>query len=97
MEPAGALLVFCHTTNATFDVMGVLGMSLGVLLWSLVMTLRDGGTRLIGACGLFIGTAVPAVLISGHLAMTLHGTGAFLLAQVAWTIATATQLIRGQI
>ncbi len=100
MEPLRALLVFCHTANATLDVMGIVGMSIGVFLWSLLLmaTRRsDGGTRIIGALGVLIGAALPVLLIAGHPAMTMHGMGAFLLAQMLWNMAVATQMIRGRI
>jgi len=98
LETVNLLFTLCHEANVVCDHIGIVGLSIATLLWSVALLTRQmSGGIAIGAIGLLIGAAAPLLLLAGHLHMNIHGMGAFLLAQAIWQIAVAVQLIRDRI
>ena len=71
--------------------------SVAVMMWSGALAMRPGTMRAIGIAGLVAGAAPVAALAAGHLPMSIHGFGAFVLVQAAWYLAVAVQLLHGRL
>lgn len=94
-EAARGLLMFCHAANLACDHLGVIGMSAGIVAWSIVFLHRGRSTRTLGILGV-VGGIVPVVaLLAGQLPMTVHGFGAFVLVQAVWGVMAAVWMLRG--
>ncbi|MGH7242847.1 MAG: hypothetical protein ACREJD_05460 [Phycisphaerales bacterium] len=97
LESLRPLLVLTTEANHACDHLGIVFQSASLVLWSIALVRRTGGTRTIGMLGLLVGVGAPALLFAGRLPMTVHGFGAFMLATTIWYIAIGVQMIRGRI
>ena len=92
-----AILALCIEANGTLARIDVFATSTAVLLWSAVLAMRPGPGRGVGIFGLICGAGPLVALLAGRLPMNIHGFGAFILAQVIWTLAVAVLLVRGRV
>jgi len=76
---------------------GAVAWAGGIASWSLRLLAFPGGNRIIGGAGLLIGTGTIFLLVSGLLALDVHGFLAIVASQTAWTMAVGAQLIRGRL
>lgn len=95
LESLRPLLRLCWHANQALAKLGELGRGLGVVLWSLAM-LRVRSNPVLGAFGVATGGLPGAALLLGALRLDLHGAMMALLAGAAWSLALATQLLRGR-
>ena len=72
---------------------GVVGMSLGVLLWSIGMLQQTNPWRLAGVIGLCVGGIGVIGILSGQLRATVPGMIFFVATQSAWNIAVGKRLL----
>jgi hypothetical protein len=95
-EAAQPVLALCRAANQTLARADVLALSLAVLWWSCVLLQRRRAV-LIAILGIPCAAVPLLALATGHLSMTVHGVGAFFLAQAIWSLAIATRLLRGNL
>jgi hypothetical protein len=93
-ESLHQLLRYTGAINQAFAAVFVVASSAAVVLWSAAIIRSGALSRGVGVAGLVIGGAGLVLFLSGHLRLNVHGFGAFLLAQAAWTVAAALQLIQ---
>lgn len=72
---------------------GVFGLSLAVLLWSLELIWRARARSAVGALGLIVGISPIILLLMGRLPLSFGGMLAFVVSQAAWYLAIALQMI----
>ena len=96
IEKLRPLMSLCLEGNRVLSQMMVVGVSAGVLLLSVALVRRAHG-RGLGILGIVCASLPLAALVAGRLPMSVHGFGAFVLLQVVWYLAVATQMIRGRI
>lgn len=90
----GPALRLCSVTNATLARVDVIGLSVAAILWGAVLVTRRGVPRLLGVVGLAAGAA-PLILLSlGHLPMSVHGFGLFVMVQSVWGVSAGAFLMR---
>jgi len=101
--PAGDLDSFLATMQMLFLALaaaarlGVVGLSLAVVLWSLTLVWRPGALSAIGALGLVLGIVPIVLLFTGRLPVHFHAMLAFVVSQVIWYFAIGIQLIRRRV
>lgn len=93
MESIRPILAFCMEANHACDFIGVFGLSLALAAWS--CSLWRDGVRGLAVVGLAAGIGAPALLLLGKLPMSVHGFGAFVLAQTVWMVGVGFQMWRG--
>lgn len=91
------VLELCHEFSHILSQAGVIGMSAGTLLWSIVLAHRPGAARLLGALGALCSVVPLALLFVGRLPMNVHGFGLFVLMQGVFGVAVGVQLLRARI
>jgi hypothetical protein len=91
VEAMGAIL---WEINRVTALLGVLGMSLGVLLWSLAMLEQKHPWRVPGGLGVCVGLVGVIGVLSGHLEATVLGMIWFVSMQVVWNIFTGLKTIK---
>jgi hypothetical protein len=96
IEQLSPILGLCAVTGSLLAQIDMVGMSVAAVLWSILLLRRAGATRAIGVLGLLCGLLPLLALVTGHLPMSLHGFGTFILAQAIWYLAIAIQLVRGR-
>ncbi len=95
--PAGPSLIhdllrFEWYLNQAFATLGVALLSAAIALWALAWPGKDALGAAIQIAGLVVGIGVFTWLVSGTLELDVHGMGAVVLAQGAWTILAALGL-----
>lgn len=95
MEAAAPIFRFGFEVNQALAKIGATAQSVGIFLWSWVLLLRAGApkwVRAVGALGLAVGAFPVLGLVSGSLALDVHGMLAVVVAQAVWTIAIGAWL-----
>jgi hypothetical protein len=82
-----------HVNQACARVL-VCASSAGIALVSVALLRR--GARVLGAYGLVLAAVTLAALLSGHLRLDVHGFGAVVLGQAAWSIGAGVLLLRAR-
>ncbi len=77
--------------------LGVFGLALAVMLWSLALVWRAEGKSAVGALGLVAGVVPFVLLLTGRLSIQFHDMMAFIVSQATWYLAVAVQLIRNRL
>jgi hypothetical protein len=90
------LLALCMETNQALARAGVVAIAAAVVLWSIAMLRRADGYRAVGGVGLACGVLPLVAMAAGHLPMSVHGFGAFVLLLAVWYVAAGVQLVRGR-
>ena len=88
------LMGYTHEWNQAFAAINVVAASAAILLWSIAILKSGAMPRALAYAGIAIGILVPAVVISGHVRLEIHGFGAIVFLHGAWTIAVAAFLFR---
>lgn len=90
----GAAFNLAGSIAATWAGVGAVGMSAGILAWSLRLLRLAGAARIVGVGGILLGLATIALLVAGVLILNVHGFLLLVLSQTIWTIAIGVLLIR---
>jgi len=93
VESVRPLLSLCMEANHACDFIGVFGLSLALAAWS--YSLWRDGARGLAVLGILAGIGAPTLLLLGKLPMSVHGFGAFVLAQTIWMVGVGYQMWRG--
>ncbi len=93
-ELTHALLDYTHDLNQAFAKLYACASSVAIALWSVAALRSDRFSRGFGVLGLLVGLLGTLAVLSGHLRLDVHGLGALVLAQGAWTIWAAARLVR---
>lgn len=88
------VLSLCHHGSMVFAKGGVIAMSCAVLIWSADL-LRIKGGRLAAIVGILCAGGALLAQATGHMSMSVHGFGAFVISQSMWYGTVAWRLIRG--
>ena len=80
--------------NQSFATLHVALFSVAIALWALAWPDKGVLGSLIQISGLVVGIGIFAWLVSGTLELNVHGMGAVVLAQGAWTILAGVALAR---
>jgi hypothetical protein len=91
------LFILCRVLNQTCAHTGAVAMSVGIGLWSIGLLRGRGALKLTGVLGCVIGAAVSVALLTGTLALDVHGMLVVILAQALWNLAVATLLVLSQV
>src|SRR5262249_53646600 len=83
-----------HVISVSLVYFGIPAMSLAVLAWSSALLRRGGGSMAPGVTGLFCGLIPILAEATGHLPVSVHGFGAFVLLQSIWYVTVGVQMIR---
>lgn len=97
LQSARGLLALCHLGNQSLAAIGTLATSAAIGLVSLRWVRQRGALAAIGALGILVAAAAIAGILTGHLRLHVHGMGAVVLAQSAWSVAAGALLLRGRI
>jgi hypothetical protein len=97
LEVAQHLLGMCRAVNQVCSRVGVTGVAVAILLWSMLLFRHRGATATVGALGCVAGAALTVGLLSGYLRMDVHGMLVVVLVQAAWGLSVSALLIRGRI
>jgi len=89
-----ALLEYTHLWNQAFATIFAVAYSAGILLFSAAILKSARMGRAGAVYGFVVGLAVMLALLSGHIAMDIHGFGAITLAQSSWLIWMGVGLCR---
>jgi hypothetical protein len=96
IETFRPLLQLCREANRACDYAGIVALCASLALWSLALVGRPGAaSRTLGVLGLVLGVLPLVALAAGHLPMTVHGMGAFVLGQAVWYVVIAVRMVRG--
>lgn len=79
--------------NRVAALAGVVGMSLGVMFWSVGMLRQENPWRLSGGIGLCVGGIGVAGLLTGYLNATVPGMIAIVVMQCVWNVAVGKKLL----
>ena len=93
LQFAVQVIAICADTNQLFAKLGVIGMSLAMLLWSIDLVRSRELVRVTGVLGLAAGAIAVAVLFFGGR-LTPPTLGIIVLAQAIWYCAIGALLIR---
>lgn len=91
------IVLLCHDANGVLSRAGVVTLSAALTCWAAVLLRRGKGAAWLGGLALFCGIAPPALLAAGRLPMSVHGFGAFVLAQGVWYACAGAAMIRGRL
>jgi len=94
LEMGRQQMSFAHLANQRLAQVGVVAMGLAMAMWSITLLADRGFTRLIGAAGLLLGSALVTAMLSGRITLHVHGMTLVLAILVVWYLAVAVQLIR---
>ncbi len=94
LEAVVPVFSFCFRANQALAKIGVVAMSTGIFCWSLVLLERRSWARGIGILGLVVGTLPVVGLLSGRLALHVHGMLAVVAAQAVWSVCVGMWLIQ---
>jgi hypothetical protein len=89
-----SFFAYTFVLNQGFARVYVVASSAAMVLWSVRALRLGGGWRGPGILGCLVGAAAAAGVLSGGLPLNVHGFGAVVVAQSAWTIWNATRLSR---
>jgi hypothetical protein len=89
-----SFFAYTFVLNQGFARVYVVASSAAMVLWSVRALRVGGGWRGPGILGCLVGAAAAAGVLSGGLPLNVHGFGAVVVAQSAWTIWIATRLYR---
>jgi len=78
--------------NQGYSLAYVVGSSLAILLWSLFMFRAASLSRGLGLYGLILSPTTLIAVLSGYLALNVHGFGSIVLAQAIWFISAGMLL-----
>lgn len=93
MQFAVQVIAICGQVIQLFGKLGVIGMSLAIVLWSIDLVQRRRFVRMTGILGFAAGTfALGMLVFGGHL--TPQTLGAIVLGQAIWYCAVGALLIR---
>ena len=87
-----AVLQLCAHMNQAFALIFVVASSAAIVLWSVAVLRSHVFSRALAMYGCFIGPLTIIVVVSGHLALNVHGFGMVALSQAIWFIAAGVQL-----
>jgi hypothetical protein len=93
MQFAVQVISICGELIQLFGKLGVIGMSLAIVLWSVDLIPLPRYVRVTGALGLAVGLFAVAMLVFGG-PLTPRTLGAIVLGQAIWYCAVGTLLIR---
>jgi hypothetical protein len=82
---------------AVIAVVGALGMSAAIVLWSADLTASAGRTRWTGLFGLFAGAAPIVALATGGITLNTIGMTLVLASWVAWFVAVGALMIQRKV
>lgn len=94
LESVRAVLAWSWAWNQALTGLGLLATSAALGAWSFRLVGEPGAWRWIGGAGLAVAALAPTLFRVGHLRLDVHGFGAFVLAQAAWTVAVGVRLTR---
>lgn len=94
MEIGQQALGLLREFNRAFDQLGVIGISIGVLFWSIALVNRKSLDWLSGVLGISAGALGIAGVFSGHLEASVPGIIAFVVLQGIWNIRIGYTLLR---
>jgi len=92
-ELTRALLDYTHHFNQAFAKLYAVASSVAIALWSIAALRSPRFGRGFGGFGLVVGALGVLAIASGHLRLDVHGLGALVLSQAAWTIWAAAKLL----
>lgn len=91
---ARALLTYTGVVNQAFATVFVVGWSLAMTVWSVVIIRSGAFARWLGWYGLAVGATLLVVTALGRLRLDVHHFGLIVIAQGIWTLAVGAQLVR---
>ena len=98
-ETAETLRIILQVLGAAVDVVeivGAVGMSGAVLLWSLDLLRGGGATRVVGVLGIVAGAGTLVGLATGVLTLSVAGMTVLLGAWVVWFVSTGVLMALGK-
>lgn len=84
IEQARGLLRISGITNQAFAKAGLIGTSVGIFCWSVLLLTRGSSARAAGLIGLVLGLLPPIMLLMGYLTLHVTGMTAVVVAHSAW-------------
>ncbi|HEY6941535.1 hypothetical protein [Dokdonella sp.] len=96
LEHLRQLMHLCWAMNQSLADIGEFARALAIALWSFAL-LRARTNFVLGAAGLVCGGGIVVALLSGRLALDVHGMMVVVLAASAWNVALGVQLVRGRL
>lgn len=91
LEP---VLAFAREVSATSARVGVVGLSLSAVAWSVLLAARSGWRRAAGVAGLVCGLMPIALHVGEHLRMNVTGYSRFVQVYSVWAVVAGVVLIR---
>jgi hypothetical protein len=93
MHVTAQILVLCSLLNRAAADLGAIAMSVGIAAWSLDLLRGAGLLRVTGVLGVLVGLIPAIALISGALALNVHGMLLVVILQAIWAIAVGILLV----
>ena len=95
MQQALGLLRLSGVSNQAFANAGLIGTSLGIMVWSCVLLAQRSITRLTGAFGMAVGVLPAIMLLTGNLTLHLAGMTAVVVAHSTWYLLVGALMVWG--
>jgi len=95
LETARGLLHISGIANQAFARAGLIGTSLGIVVWSLALITRASIVRFVGIFGLAVGLLPAVLLLTGNLTLHLAGMTGVVVANGIWYVLIGYLMIWG--
>lgn len=80
-------------SNQALEKFGTLGYAVAMVIWSVSLVRTSGFLRIVGICGLIIGTILSAAMILGY-ELDVHGMTVVVMLLALWYVLVAAWLLR---